>query len=139
MRSVGNIVVNNNIGVNGSSLRYVNKSILIHDVNLQSFLEVSDDINLSPINLSNLNAWEVIETNNSFLRDARSTVFWCTEFVIQLNNDGEFVKIDSLADYKFFSFYERLDEVINNRNEANRQINNIIRDRGQGLRRIRDI
>ena len=125
--------------INVSSLRYVNRPILIHDVNLQSFLEISNDMHLLPIDLLNLSVRGVIEMNNSFLRDVYSNIFWRTGFVIQLNNDSVFVRIDPWTDYRFFDFYGRLDEVINNQNEINRQISNMIRDRGQGLRRTRDI
>lgn len=136
---IANIRINSNIGINGSFLRYVNRPILVHNVNLQSFLEISNDVNLLPVNLSNLNVRQIVEMNNNFLRDVYSNIFWHTEFVIQLNNDGNFERISPWTDYRFFGFYERLDEVINNQNEINRQINNIVRDVGQGLRRIRDV
>nr|AEV66618.1 hypothetical protein [Oxytricha trifallax] len=116
---------------------YANKPILVNKNILDLYLEMSNDVNLIPKKLINNSVTEIVINSNRALGEIWLDVIWSKNNNITQLKGSYFEILKNWDDYRYYKFYQKIGENINNRDEVLRQTNNIIRDAGYGNRRLK--
>jgi len=126
-----------NYKLTNNIFKYVNKPILVNKNILNLYLEMSNDINLAPTTIIDNSITEIIINSNRAVEEIWLDIIWNKNNSIMQLKGGSFEMLTKWDDYRYYKFYQKIGETLNNQNEILRQTNNIIRDMGYGHRRLK--
>ena len=103
----------NNIQTYGNLFHYYNTPILIDNNILNSYVEVSNDINFTPRRLINRGLFEIIDNSLSIINDIRFNLWRNRDYEV-IHLDGDRFRIGRLDTEVYNNFNNRLYEITHN-------------------------
>nr|AEV66626.1 hypothetical protein [Oxytricha trifallax] len=94
--------------------KYANKPILVNKNILDLYLEMSNDINLTPNELIDNSITEIVINSNRALEEIWLNTFWNkNNNIIQLKG-SYFEILKNWDDRRYYKFYQKIGETVNN-------------------------
>jgi len=130
LNRIDNVITNNNI------FHYYNRPILLRNTTLLSFVDISNDINLTPNSLINTSIRTIVDNSLSMISDIHYDMWRDRNYQI-IEFDGNSFRLNILNNRLYDSFSNRSDQMIRDIDERSRQIRNIT-GYGEGYRRLQN-